>query len=175
MWRFWVPSSSSARELQAFLESCPLWLFFIATALLKFSLFLRNGLRISLERTVSILLLCCISFVLSEPLYSVIFTLSGSLVSFYIFTFSSVVPSLEHKHSLCSETGLVRATPDKKFALVPCAARIRLVRATPNQKLASVLCATRTGLVPQHLTKTTRWLSSGMWKIGLERLAPDQK
>ena len=43
------------------------------------------------------------------------------------------------------------------------------------KKLASVSCAARTGLVPQHLTKIIRWLSSGLWKIGLERLALDKK
>ena len=99
---------------------------------------------------------CCVVFffVLSELLYF-IFIILGSLVSFCNLSFSSVVPSLGHRHSLCSKTGLLRATPDQKFA--------------------SVSWAARTGLVPQHLIKTTGWLSSGLWKIGLERLSPDQK
>ena len=119
------------------------------------SLSLCYGLRISPERTVFNLLVVLHFSLFSLSPCTLFFILLSSLVSFYNLSFSSIVPSLEHKHSLCSETGLVRATPD--------------------QKLASVPCAARTGLVPHHLIKTTGWLSSGLWQIRLERLAPDKK
>ena len=98
---------------------------------------------------------CCVVFLCS--LWAlVLYFYSFKLTSFILYlSFSSVVPSLEHRHSLCSKTELVKATPDQKFA--------------------SISCAAKTGLVPQHLIKTTRWLSSELWKIALERLAPGQK
>ena len=91
------------------------------------------GPRISLERTVFFFIVLYFLCSLRAPVFCT-YILSGSLVSF-CYLFFSVVPSLEYRHSLCPETGLVRATPD--------------------QKLASVPCAARTGLVPQHLIKTT--------------------
>ena len=119
------------------------------------SLSLYYSLRISPERTVFNLPVGLYFFLFSPSSCTLSFTLSDSLVLFYNISFSSVVPSLEHRHSLYSET--------------------RLVRATPDQKLASIPCAARTGLESQHLTKTIGGLSSKLWKIGLERLAPDQK
>ena len=144
---------SSARELQAFIRelsiinqsSSP-------TALLKLSL--SSSLRSSPERTASIFIVLYFFCSLRAPVLC-IFTLSGKLVSFCNLSFFFVVPSLEHRHSLCLETGLVRTTPDKKLASVPCAARTGLVRATLDQKLASVPCTARTGLVLQHLIKIT--------------------
>ena len=156
VWRFWEPSSSSARELQAFFsELLTVFNLHRHSSSEAIYLSLYYGLRISPERTVSIFLFCCIFSCSLWALVLYFFTLSGSLVSFCNLSFSSVVLSLEHMHSLCSEIELVRVTLDQKLALVPCAAR--------------------TGLVPQHLIKITGWLSSGLWKIGLERLSPDQK
>ena len=155
--RFWEPSSSSARELQAFFSEL-LTVFNLqchsSSKALSLSLSLLRPQKLTWEN--SLQPSCCAIFFpfLFEPLYFVLILL-GSLVSFYNLSFSSVVPSLEYRHSLCLE--------------------IRLVRATPDQKLASVPCAARTGLVPQHLIKTTGWLSFGLWKIGLERLSPDKK
>ena len=109
-------------------QSCSLCSIFNVTALLKLSLSLSYGLRISPERIVSIFMLCYIfSCSLQAPVLC-LFTLSDSLVSFYNLSFSSVVPSLEYRHSLYSETRLVRATPDQKLASVSCTARSRLVR-----------------------------------------------
>ena len=119
------------------------------------SLSLQRLQNLTWENSLNLLIVLYFFCSLRAPVFYIFFTLSGSLVSFCIFTFSSVVLSVEHRHSLCSETGLVRATPD--------------------QKLASIPCAVRTRLVPQHLIKTTEWLSSELWKIGLERLAPDKK
>ena len=155
MWRFWVPSSSSARELQAFLsELLTVSILYHHNSSETLSLSLLRPQNLTWENSLNLLIVLYFFCSLRAPVLC-LFTLSGSLVSFYNFSFSSVVPSVEHRHSLCSETGLVRATPD--------------------QKLASVSCAARTELVPQHLIKTTGWLSSGLWKIGLERLSPDQK
>ena len=156
VWRFWVPSSSSARELQAFLsELVTVFILHRHSSSEAPSLSLLRPQNLTWENSLNFLIVLYFSYSLWAPVLCIFFTLSGSLVSFYIFTFSSVVPSVEYRHSFCSETGLVRATPDQKFASVPCAARTRLV--------------------PQHLIKTTGWLSSGLWKIGLERLSPDQK
>ena len=155
MWRFWVPSSSSARELQSFLsELLTVFILHHHSSSEALSLSLLRPQNLTWENSLNLFIVLYFFCSLWAPVLC-LFTLSGSLVSFCNFSFSSVVPSLEHRHSLCSETGLVRATP--------------------NQKLASVPYAARTGLVPQHLIKTTGWLSSGLWKIGLERLSPDQK
>ena len=126
--------SSSAREPHAFLSE-------LLTVITLQRLSSSEALSLSVTaleshlREQPLFSLCCISSVLSEPLFSVFFTLSSSLVSFCNLSFFSVVPSLGHRHSLCLETGLVRATPDQKLASVPYAARTRLL--------------------PQHLIKPT--------------------
>ena len=123
-----VPSSLSVRELQAFFSEL----------LIVFNLQCHNSseaLSLSLSTTASEshlreqssnCLLCFIFSVLSELLYF-IFIILDSLISFCNLSFSSIVLSLEHRHSLCSETGLVRETPDQKLASVPCVARTELV------------------------------------------------
>ena len=57
------------------------------------------GLRISLERTASIFFMLYFFCSLRAPVLCV-FTLSGSLVFFCNLSFFSMIPSVEHRHSL---------------------------------------------------------------------------
>ena len=167
-----MPFSSSAREPHNFLPEL-LLVFILQRLSSPEALCLLSASESHLREQPSFY---CAVFSLFSPSPCILYLYSFGLTSFFLhFLFLSVVPSMKHRHSLWLRDWVSEGNTWSKTVLVPYAVRTKLVRAIPDQKTTSILCVARTGLVPQHLMKTTGWLSSGLWKIGLERLSPDQK
>ena len=87
VWRFWVPSSSSARELQAFLsELLTVFILHRHSSSEALSLSLLRPQNLTWENSLNLFIMLYFFCSLRAPVLY-LFTLSGSLVSFCNFSF----------------------------------------------------------------------------------------